>query len=828
MAGKRKKQQAEYRKRLAKGTFDILQYSGPYRSRGELGDKMPSINESLWYTQEGDKDVFFLNSSTAFDATPTPHPPVQKSARAIQREKLTNELINVQRAINVAVQAVRDAPSPQIKAEIKRELERVQKAKQELLVQLEPVKTSTQKVEEMGAPLEERPPFGRVYLNKGKLPVLAEYDRKLDKVKLFFMGAREKDGELLNCPPEKRQCLLLVPAMRSMLSRYTDSTSPSRGELGYWAVSSWDWPKVLKELKAMQGVVVLGSPELDLSKKFKSLDSRAKSVDSKKILFPEEFPPKKGKYRDGTVADFQTEGIKFLMSRNHAILADDMGLGKTYQAIIAAHSSVPKTEQILILCPAAVVGNWLGDIKKFAPGAPAIGFDSKFVGANGEPSERPEKVRFLVCSYQGASSQEGKAAVSKLLLGREWGLVILDEAHRLKKPETLGHKFVEKLKTERMWFLTGTPIANYVIDYYGLLKLAHHPLGKRADEFIEKYVGGEIKAGKVSVTENLELRHKLGEDLAGYVLRRTKEEVLKNDLPAKYGGIAQAPKGFIKVELPSRFAKRLVELDEKGTPRERLRHTLAVAKAPATWEVAQRVIDAGDKVVLFSTYTDVLHSFAEFCDDAKVLFVIISGEISTLGKSAMVKMFQGEALKEEETKWVKKNMGQWYLNLVHHVPVDEWTKEDVAEAVRRFGKDESQWPHEIQVVLAQMVAASEGVTLTKADTLLFNDLDYMPSRHEQAEDRIYRLSKPGIPLPHNAVYIGYMLSNDPMGLDANTMVGLSAKREEIQAVYGATSKDAKSDFKRLRDDYARDLSSAQRFKYAAPAKKRNPSDTLGM
>ena len=815
MAGKK----AAPRSRLIKGKFDLSGLSGPYYVEGNLGKKMPEVYEPVWYDADSNQ-FFFRDGTRAFDATATDYTPPPVSARSIQREKLLTKLAETQKTLNQATIELKTATRASERRELRGEIQAAQKQKDELVKELEKVKTSTQKIEERGGTFESRPPFGRGVIAQGGLPVLGEYDRKEDKVKLFFPGARKEEGK--NAP-------VLAPAVKNVLAKYADPDAPSHGELGYWSVSSWDYPAVLKELKATRGVRVLGAPELDLDKKFKTIDAKARAISDDKLLIPDNFQPKVGHYSDGKPADFQREGIKFLMSRDQAILADDMGLGKTYQAIIAAHSSVPKSEQILILCPAAVIGSWLGDIKKFAPGAAAIGFNTKYVNAEGLPSARPEKVRFFVCSYQGASSQEGKASVSKLLLDRNWGLVILDEAHRLKKPDTLGHKFVEKIKTKRMWFLTGTPIANKVIDYYGLLKLAHHPIGKRMDKFIENYVPGSIKAGKTEIATALEPLERLGRDLAGYVLRRTKEEVLKEDLPEKFGGLAQSPRGFLVTTLPKGFRDWLNEKKEEGYPRERLRHALAVAKVPGTWEVAQRVIDAGDKVILFSTYTDVIHSFAELCQDAGVLFIVISGEISTIGKSAMVKLFQGVPLStnkdQNEEKWAQKNLGQWFLNLVRYVPVDEWKKEDIAEATRRFGKDSRKWPHEIQVVLGQMVAASEGVTLTKADTLLFNDLDYMPSRHEQAEDRIYRLSAPGIPLPHKAVYIGYMISNDPLEIDANILVGLSAKRTEIQYVYSSTPKDVRGEYAKLRDKFVKDLHRAEKM---PQAKKRNPHDTLGM
>jgi hypothetical protein len=460
--------------------------------------------------------------------------------------------------------------------------------------------------------------------------------------------------------------------------------------------------------------------------------------------------------------------------------------------------------------------------------------DTAEIRKEGVPSTRGTKVRFVVASYQGASSLQAKAEVAKYVMNNDWGLIILDEAHRLKKPGTLGHKFVEKLRCKRMWFLTGTPIANTVEDFYGLLKLGQHPTGKRLDLFQKNYIPSYIKSDRTVVAENREKLLALGKALTGFVLRRTKEEVLKNQLPRKVGGLASGNEAVIRMELPGRFFEALQAAEsDKKIPRERLRHALAVAKVPGTWEVAERVLDGQSKVVLFSTYTDVLQALAQLCDEytdpqgRHILHVTISGGGGgVIGKGVVVKLFQGKELDTDEEKWAKKNLGQWFLNLVRHVPTDEWKKEDLEICRKKYGKDTSKWPNKISVVLAQMVAASEGVTLTQADTLLFNDLDYMPSRHEQAEDRIYRISRPKSPFPE--VFIGYILANDPTGMDDRIYTSLGFKRDEIQDVYSEIGLNYKQADANLRQRFLDSLSEgvgarSEAFRKRKDKKRKNPS-----
>ena len=64
---------------------------------------------------------------------------------------------------------------------------------------------------------------------------------------------------------------------------------------------------------------------------------------------------------------YQKEGVKFLASKDAAILGDDMGVGKTVQAIYAAKSLAAR--RVLVVCPLAVRHTWARVIKEHVPTA---------------------------------------------------------------------------------------------------------------------------------------------------------------------------------------------------------------------------------------------------------------------------------------------------------------------------------------------------------------------------------------------------------------------------------------------------------------------------
>ena len=618
--------------------------------------------------------------------------------------------------------------------------------------------------------------------------------------------------------------------------------SPYRGAYGYWGVPLDDLPSVVERLAPR--VEISGMWKLQLDKKMRTLDRKAETAKRKfakgfnkdgGIAMPADVKLMVGTDPDtGKKMEIQKDGISFLMSRDRAVLADSMGLGKTLQAIVAAHNSVPANEQILVLCPAAVVGNWQKEVRWLAPGAPAVivtnsvrvGGDDT-IGTNfavgkrypdnkktygtlagklvdGEPSRRGSKARFIIASYQGAASRAGDAPLRKYLMGITWGCVILDEAHRLKKPETLGHKFVEKLKTHRLWALSGTIISNRPRDAFGILKLINHPLGSNIKRFMESFTPDRLgEGGDDAVVLDRQVLRKLGNAMSGAVLIRDKTAIA-DQLPKKIGTLGTR-EGMIHVDVPRNLQ---ADPGRKAGDRETMRRKLAQAKAPASWDLAMRAVDDDGKVVLFTTYVDVMREFTELAIDNHLLAVEVSGSVSTQGKQVAVALFQGSPIKEKaDLAYVRKKWGNHWLLWLDKVPYDEWSAADKARAKSDpvFGPNRKKWPpHRISVFIGQMVAASEGVTLTASDVLIVNDLDYMPSRHLQAEDRIWRKSRSASPFKN--VYIAYMLSNTP--LDTKLWDLLVEKKAEIEDVYGEIAPNADAAAARIRKEYAMRLKGA--------------------
>ena len=846
----------------AKTKPDMSQMEGPMRATKKVASAVRGIKPGSTYYYDPERDAYYSPKreawfSIAVTARPKVDSEIAEARKLAENEaaQLTIEINRRERAIEESVRGkarIEGRSAAQRDKMIDRAMKddsRLRLIKGQRTRQLNIITSLTPK----RAPPEKRdkhpmPPLIkrriRAAAKKGipemfiELPEAGGKDEEAQGIARLYFDRNGPEGAYIESvldtyiPPLKPR----VDAAKKFGMPAPPELSPYRGALGYWGLPLDDVPEVVNKLSGR--VRIRGRWKFDMSKQLTALDRKAKAVKRKftqgKIAMAPSIQLLEGTDPEtGKKMEIQKDGIAFLMSRNRAILADSMGLGKTLQAVVAAHNTVPAREQILVLCPAAVVGNWKSEVQWMEPGAPVtivtnsvrVGGD-KTIGENfavgrrypdskaakkkfgtlagklvdGEPSREGTKWRFVIASYQGAASRHGDAPLRKYLMSIHWGCVILDEAHRLKKPETLGHKFVEKLETDRLWMLTGTPIASRPKDYFGLLKLGNHPLGSHMARFMAAYTPDRIgEGGADAPVVNRQVLKKLGNAISGFVLQRDKRSIA-DQLPKKIGTLGDRA-GIVFVDVPQ---KLLRSPGKKAGAREVMRRELAQAKAPATWDMAERAVDGDNKVVLFTTYVDVMREFAALATQSHLLAVEVSGSISTMGKKAAVAMFQGDKLNDEEAAYARKKFGNHWLLWLDRVPYEEWSAADKERAKHDpvFGSNRQKWPpHHISVFIGQMVAASEGVTLTAADVLIMNDLDYMPSRHLQGEDRIWRKSKKASPF--KTVYIAYMLAKAP--LDWKLWELLNEKKAEIDDVYGATASDADAVAAKIRKEYGERL-----------------------
>lgn len=316
-------------------------------------------------------------------------------------------------------------------------------------------------------------------------------------------------------------------------------------------------------------------------------------------------------------------------------------------------------------------------------------------------------------------------------------LVVFDEAHYLKNPDAKRTKACLALEARSRLFLTGTPIVNRPMDIFPILKSMGAKWNRT--EFGKRYCDGKL------ITVRWKPKKKLAWDFSGAsrqdelnaalrkhcMVRRTKAEVL-TELPAKTRQVIELD--IPDVETPAlktavarmfegmeQAAANLGELKQIAfTELAAARLDTARAKLPSVIECINTTLEEEEKVVVFAYHREIIDDICEaFADDA-------------------VKLYGGMSDKQKN------------------------------EAVEAFQHGDAR------VFVGQITAAGTGITLTKASTVIFAELDWVPGNVTQAEDRCHRLGQ------QDTVRVIHLAARS--SVDARMINALVDKQNNIDAI----------------------------------------------
>ena len=164
-----------------------------------------------------------------------------------------------------------------------------------------------------------------------------------------------------------------------------------------------------------------------------------------------------------TLRGYQVWGVKYILRQKKVLLGDEMGLGKTIQALAAIISLRNAGEDhFLVICPASVIINWCREIESKS--------DVKVTKVHGTFKNEA----FNHWKNNGGVAVTNYESLSELLELEDYfriSMVVVDEAHYVKNPSAKRSRNVMDIckHTDRILFMTGTPIENNVSEMVGLL-----------------------------------------------------------------------------------------------------------------------------------------------------------------------------------------------------------------------------------------------------------------------------------------------------------------------------------------------------------------------
>lgn len=406
---------------------------------------------------------------------------------------------------------------------------------------------------------------------------------------------------------------------------------------------------------------------------------------------------------------FQKVGAAFIEAAGgNALNGDQTGLGKTWQAIAYAWKNKFTT---VIICPAKLKSNWFREIQ-------ALTGETATILQGTSPTDDDiikllvGKPKFVIINYDILSRVFHKETITKDEEGYlhkketdEWlwvdlinmfgpDLIIYDEGHYMQNHDSQRSQAGRMLKAPRRLIMTATPMLNTPANLWPILTIIDPELFPSQTAFLDRYtIDGKRP-------RNIE---ELSELLKSKMIRRLKKDVQK-DLPEiipvkDFETLSPKAK-----KLYQRVLEGVYQVVSEWNPHEagsekkvtnilvqimRLKQICAISKIDSTADRAVELFDNAEgndnrKVIIFSQFVPIVHAIA-------------------------------------------KRLGQEAIVITGETPVSKRM-----ELVDTFQNDDS-----IHFAVCSSKAVSEGLTMTKAGSIIFHDLLWTPYAHEQLVGRAY-------------------------------------------------------------------------------------------
>lgn len=212
----------------------------------------------------------------------------------------------------------------------------------------------------------------------------------------------------------------------------------------------------------------------------------------------------------------QRSGVEWMVKARRGLLADEPGLGKTAQAIRALkqfHDSGEEVFPALIVCPNTLKTNWEREFDRWWPGVDVqvvkgtatqrrkafdheaqvyvINWESLRTHSRLAPYGSVALARCVDCGGHDTKVTPSRCEVhSRELNEINFKSVVADEIHRSKEPKSKQTRalWAASGNADIRFALTGTPIANNVVDLWPILHWLDDREWPSKTKFIDRYV----------------------------------------------------------------------------------------------------------------------------------------------------------------------------------------------------------------------------------------------------------------------------------------------------------------------------------------------------
>tara|TARA_S200002703_G_scaffold83389_1_gene71845 strand:+ start:1526 stop:3082 length:1557 start_codon:yes stop_codon:yes gene_type:complete len=376
----------------------------------------------------------------------------------------------------------------------------------------------------------------------------------------------------------------------------------------------------------------------------------------------------------------QRETSSFLAMNKRCFCFNEQGTGKTSSAIWASDYLMNKKQikKALVICPLSIMQSaWQTDILKTA-------MHRKVGIAYGKPEVRADVIKgdydYVIINYDGVE------IVKDAIEEANFDLIIVDEANAYKNPSTRRWKVLASILDTQthLWMMTGTPASQSPVDAYGLAKLV-------SPERVPRFKGAWQEKVMLKITQfkwinKPDAQDKVFEALQP-AIRFTKKECL--DLPPLITQTRNVPltpqqakyyRALKRQMLIQAAGEEVTAVNAAANLNKLLQISGGAVYAdsgdiiefdikPRSKELLEIINQTSNKLIVFVPYRHTIEQVNNFLINNKVSTSVIHGNVSAGKRATIFKRFQEE-------------------------------------------KDP-------RVLVIQPQAASHGVTLTEADTVVF-------------------------------------------------------------------------------------------------------------
>ena len=506
---------------------------------------------------------------------------------------------------------------------------------------------------------------------------------------------------------------------------------------------------------------------------------------------------------NGRPFPFQLAGIAYARDTKKCLIADEMGLGKTIQAIATAQ--LLQAFPLLIVVPASLKPNWRRELRKWLPSLSSPDSIATITGnfqnhtlpqirSLKEVNERISDLQTIadIQSIEDDIGPTGQlpllgsgilSAITTLETAREnlrnsmggnaalaskhcrvaiinydildsWQkfileefkpvMVIADEAHRLKNlkaKRTTAFRHIAH-NTDRVMMLTGTPVVNHPMELWSVLSILQY-----TDHFGSFKQYRDLYCDTWNWDEHLERLKQLNKKCRSmFMVRRLKSQVL-TELPPKL--IATVP-----LEIDNRAEYERAESDISGYFSQKKSEDSALLRS-IELEADMRNLSGKERhdfiAETMRSHVTATQKMAAI-NEALLRWEALK-QLAAKGKMARVKEWIDEFLESGEKLVVFATHRQVVSDLAYMYNAPSITGDTPVEA-RMNAVDRFQNDPDCKIIIGNIQAMGEGLTLTAASNVAFVQFGWNPKDQQQAEDRCHRIGQQDTVNVWNLVAVG--------------------------------------------------------------------------